>query len=667
MSTQTKRGDSGNCKRTSKKQLFYRICAIFLAALMVGGMLFSALYILFIPSNASPSYTNPLMAIGLMYGDDVTVGFETRTITGFTIGSAVITSTDRSFNPLWSVNNSKVSATCDANLAKTYSTYSKTSNASNTVIGGYHIQLNNTPADRGAAEQLVNSVNSHLSGTSYYAIPCYINGAYRVRVGHFANEAAANTALNSLTSLKGAYTLSVVSPSDNGVSLINPNDDRILFEYDCPNSSNMGLEPIQSGNEKAYTVTPAERLYDGVFVYKRYTSSSVDGVSVINLLPLEEYIAGVIPWEISPSWHYESQRVFAIAARTYALQNIFAHSRLGFDLCNTTCCQAYLGCSRANDNVYNAISSTEGMVLSFNGKLASIYYSSSAGGQTVTATHAWGGGQAWTYLASQDTPWEKYSIRGNGIWKSEVSGEELVAYLRDTKGYSELKGARISSITINSYAGNTSYVYSITFKDSSGNSKTVTLTDSVRNALGKYVRSANFVVGKGSVTRSYDVVSNLVVTPENGTGPAYPNLYDKISLALFGVIDKFGKKTSGSSQLKIRSSYDDHVVTDQNVSVMTAAKYREIMQLIENGNFPEPTVYPGDGTKADVAIDKYTVTETITASSSGNFVFAGKGYGHGVGISQWGTLDLAEAGAKAEFILSTYFPGIAIMPYGYIN
>ena len=56
-----------------------------------------------------------------------------------------------------------------------------------------------------------------------------------------------------------------------------------------------------------------------------------------------------------------------------------------------------------------------------------------------------------------------------------------------------------------------------------------------------------------------------------------------------------------------------------------------------------------------------TITETITASSGSNFIFAGKGWGHGVGISQYGAKDLSDAGATAEEIISIYFTGVDIV------
>ncbi|NLK39188.1 MAG: SpoIID/LytB domain-containing protein [Clostridiales bacterium] len=641
MSTQNKKDRADDSKRVPKSQKYYRIIALLMAVLMLSGMLFYTILQMIVAANAISSDSGQMIAVGLMYGSDVTVGFQTDTPNGFTVGSAVIKRGERTFTPLWILENTRVSVACDRNLVKEGTAY-KIATGTKVTVGGYHLQLDAIPADREEAIQLVESVNTYLDGTDYYAIPSYIDGSYRVRVGHFASEEAANSAADTLPDLTSEYPLSVVSPANAGVAVLDPNNNRILFEYDCGEASNIGLEPVQTGSQKVYTKTPAQRIYDGVFVYRRYTTSTVDGVSVINLLPLEEYVAGVIPWEISPSWHHETQKVFAIAARTFALQGLYRHEAYGFDLCNQPHCQAYLGCGTANDNVYSAIAETEGMVLAYNNRLASIFYSSSAGGETITANHAWVSNPG-PYIVSQPTPWEKYSIRYNGIWIEEVSPTELRDYLYNTKGYSNLKGASIDSIIIEEYAGQTGYVYTITFKDSLGNTKTVNKSDNIRSVLARYVKSSNFVVGKGSVTRTYDNVNQVSVTPVDTTPP--PTLYDKITSKAADVLNQFNKmfNLTGSG---IQSALPDNTATKK---AATGGDAGELRLMMEDGQY-------------NVSIDKTTVTETITASKSGNFIFAGRGYGHGVGISQWGALDLAEAGASAEFILNTYFPGIQIMP-----
>ena len=101
----------------------------------------------------------------------------------------------------------------------------------------------------------------------------------------------------------------------------------------------------------------------------------------------------------------------------------------------------------------------------------------------------------------------------------------------------------------------------------------------------------------------------------------------------------------------------------------------EINDTTDDGFDPDHTVdtiTPIIGNRYVVVSDYETVkittyldkiTETITASSSGHFIFAGKGWGHGVGLSQYGAKDLADAGVKAEDIISIYLEGTQIVPY----
>ncbi|MBQ7011460.1 MAG: hypothetical protein IJN63_07105, partial [Clostridia bacterium] len=95
-----------------------------------------------------------------------------------------------------------------------------------------------------------------------------------------------------------------------------------------------------------------------------------------------------------------------------------------------------------------------------------------------------------------------------------------------------------------------------------------------------------------------------------------------------------------------------------------------LVEKITEGSLPPPSythnidiLNPGELTPTDLKIlaDTHTVTKTYYASNSENYVFAGKGFGHGVGLSQYGALDLANAGVPAELIISTYFPGTELI------
>mgnify|MGYP001179347812 FL=1 len=194
----------------------------------------------------------------------------------------------------------------------------------------------------------------------------------------------------------------------------------ILFEYDCGGESELGLKAHEDKNGNTYIMTPARNVYDGVFCFKRYDNGETDGVSLINILPLEAYIAGVLPYETSNSWLPETLKAFAVTVRSFTLTHLNKHKQYGFDLCTTTECQVYKGAGRINENVMNAVLETKGDVMTYDGDIVNAYYSSSMGGVTVSAKDAWGSSTEYPYLAAVETPWENYMVHNNGV--STASG-----------------------------------------------------------------------------------------------------------------------------------------------------------------------------------------------------------------------------------------------------
>ena len=121
------------------------------------------------------------------------------------------------------------------------------------------------------------------------------------------------------------------------------------------------------------------------------------GLTVINDIPLEEYLQGVVPSEMPSSWEHEAHKAQAIAARSYAIANRGKRAKYGYDLKDTPEDQAYGGASAEKLNTNEAVEETEGIVLVCQGKIVPAYYSASAGGTTKT------GGQVW----SADLPFLK--------------------------------------------------------------------------------------------------------------------------------------------------------------------------------------------------------------------------------------------------------------------
>ncbi len=111
------------------------------------------------------------------------------------------------------------------------------------------------------------------------------------------------------------------------------------------------------------------------------------------LIPLEEYVAGVVPNEIGSNAPLEAMKAQAVTARTHALSLLLnnRHKKDGYDLCNTTHCQVYKGEYQQNETVRAAVAATQNQVLTINGRIADATYHSCCGGKTDSSKAVWDG------------------------------------------------------------------------------------------------------------------------------------------------------------------------------------------------------------------------------------------------------------------------------------
>ena len=114
-------------------------------------------------------------------------------------------------------------------------------------------------------------------------------------------------------------------------------------------------------------------------------------MTLINQLPMEDYLRGVVPCEVMPGWPLTALKAQAIAARTYTVANLNRHAATGFDLCDTSHCQVYGGASSEKPTTDQAVLETAGAVLMYKGKVISAFYHDTSGGYTSDAADIWGG------------------------------------------------------------------------------------------------------------------------------------------------------------------------------------------------------------------------------------------------------------------------------------
>ena len=145
-------------------------------------------------------------------------------------------------------------------------------------------------------------------------------------------------------------------------------------------------------------------------------------LTLINRLPLEDYLRGVLPKEVSPEWPPAALKAQAITARTYAIASLNKHAKANFDLCATVHCQVYGGASCETPSTDEAVAETAGQIMTYKGKPISAYYHAAAGGVTTDAVNVWG--SAVPYLKAVPD-WDQNSPRYQ--WQKILHWSELQA------------------------------------------------------------------------------------------------------------------------------------------------------------------------------------------------------------------------------------------------
>ena len=679
------KANSGISRAEKRKKLVVRIIASVLAFLMIAGMAYTTIFYLvtavsaesdietsMIETSSLKDSGDVLIRVGLMYESNLTTGFQTTTDEGFILG---IQEPDGrcEFEEIWELHETKISCTADENLSKTYMTYLIAEDEDETVIGGYHIQVDADHLDREEVEDLISDTRRKVNRLGLYIIPSYIYTGYALRIGAFATYEEAEDYLEDVEDIYDDEIVSIVSPARSCVSVLCPDTDEILFEYDCGRKTELGIAAMENDDGNTYLKTPAGKVYDGVFCFSRYNNGETDGVQLVNIVPLESYIAGVLPYEISSSWPVETQKAFAVTVRSYTLTHLNRHGDYHFDICNNTHCQTYKGAGDINKRVMDAVLDTEGMVLTYDDSIVNAYYASSMGGVTVSAKDAWG--QDIPYLQAMETPWENYMAHNNGFWMAEVSPDELAERLI-RMGYTQIEGD-IEKIEITEFGEDSTYVTELTIIDEYGNELVIEKADNVRVALSNWLKSANFVVGRGEVDYTEhvviseqedeeeyeDFVSYDDLAEDYGLDYGYINLGGTYVLTADGY-EKIDKKDVGSTDILTAEGLHTHqkkdvfVMSHQNAAAFLGEEYLKYATYEEEAKEIEHNV--------TIDTDKSTsevLYKTAYADDEDNFIFVGKGWGHGVGMSQYGARDMASLGYSAEEILAAYFRDTEIMHY----
>ncbi len=127
---------------------------------------------------------------------------------------------------------------------------------------------------------------------------------------------------------------------------------------------------------------------------------------MINHVPLESYLRGVVPHEVSPSWPRESLKAQACAARAYSLGS--RQPDEAWDVYCDVRDQAYVGVGIEDARTDAAVRDTAGICPTYGGKPIFAAYFSCSGGHTENIELAWSGASAIPYLKGVSDPYDYY-------------------------------------------------------------------------------------------------------------------------------------------------------------------------------------------------------------------------------------------------------------------
>lgn len=537
------------------------------------------------------------LRVGLAYGSNALVSANLENNTGYGSGYRFgYYDSDLDFVELGRTSSSvtKLTMVKAQNIWVSGTSYSTSDNGGE-LIGCYHVQMPGS----------YNSYNAAYSKALDYSdgFVAWIDGAYQVRVGAYETKAEAESRASSLGG-------TVVGTGSYAVNVTQTGKAKILFQFDGGSSTALGIMPDVTGAGETRTWFKGYR-YPGGFRYERVNGGNL---TVVNIVDMEDYLIGVVPYEMSDSWPLEALKAQAVCARSYAYNSLNHHSSYHFDICNGTDCQVYYGYgggSTYNANAARAVEETSGVYAKYNGKVIETFYSASHGGASESVYNVWGSSlSTYPYLCGVKDPYEADTASMNpySSWTVSYTTSTLTQRLQ-SKGYGT--GTSVASLDLTySDLGN---VIAVKVNYANGQSNTFKPTN-MRSTFG--ISSIRFQVNSSG--------SGSGGTPD-GSLPV-----------------------NGSGSLPEQDSY--YVISGSGTVGKTDRE--DLYAISGSGSVDSVTSSSGGGS---------SVTEgNVVHVTGSSYVFEGSGNGHQIGMSQWGAYAMAKRGFTYDEIITFYFPGTTV-------
>ena len=355
-------------------------------------------------------------------------------------------------------------------------------------------------------------------------------------------------------------------------------------------------------------------LNDGTGMYEGDLSLDIveNAIRPILTINVEDYLLGVVPFEMGDSFPLEALKAQAVTARTYALRK--SGSSGAYDVEDTTNDQAYRGRTTSSPLSEQAVTETRELCGVYRGALASCFYSASNGGQTELGQHVWptDAPDAYGYMDMRDDPYDLEN-------RNSVVKRYTLQKKPGEKGIGEA------------------------------------LHQALTAAMGEQL-SALGVEADGELVRFDEIQSVEAVTPKyDGDSRLMTDLRFTVKIS---VRDYTFRQTPSPQPAASSTPHADE--TPAPTATPAFSPYRKVKEAV--------TVTLPIFTEAERAMGlsiNVSQNELITVSDIGSaFLIESRRFGHGVGMSQRGAEQMArQYGMTYEQILAFYYPGMGLVSY----
>lgn len=405
--------------------------------------------------------------------------------------------------------------------------------------------------------------------------------------------------------------------------------------------SGFSLTRHSAPGENGLRIGDVRGLYEGDL-----SVTVVDGaLRLVLSIYIEDYLKGVVPYEMSDSFPIEALKAQAVAARTYALRR--RNVSRDYDIYDNTNDQVFRGYEAQYTNAVLAVEQTRGLVGTYDGKLSECFYSASNGGQTDLYVNAFGEEGNYGYLDMRDDPYDL------GNTQSRIKTASVPRQPGTDAAIPEALDALLKSALSEQLA-------SMGYDDSAENIAIIDISSIKPHTPKCSVPSRVFTKLRFKLRLMARPV--LDEAAQDGTGDAAQG-----GDAVQGNADSANDAAQGNGT---NDTVQDSGIVIGGTSDSPADAVPELalgdMRVLDREFTVDLDIFDAVEDALGLSINKSDNELISVREENGKFIIESRRFGHGLGMSQRGAERMAgQYGWTYEQILAFYYPGMEFVTRQY--